>query len=171
MIESHTAWYESPIGWVRIVADGTGITAVDFPQRDRTPGAALPSGPGAPGHLLECAAQLAEYFEGRRTVFDVRLSLTGTPFQKRVWTALLAVPYGEKTTYKEIAASLGNVRSTRAVGGANHRNPVSIIVPCHRVIGATGGLTGYGGGLWRKAWLLEHERMHSGARRPPANRA
>jgi methylated-DNA-[protein]-cysteine S-methyltransferase len=102
---------------------------------------------------------LKEYFAGERTKFDVPLALSGTPFQRRVWTALQDIPYGETTTYGELAASLGLVPgASRAVGLANGKNPVSIIVPCHRVIGSTGSLTGYGGGLDRKQRLLDHER-------------
>jgi methylated-DNA-[protein]-cysteine S-methyltransferase len=119
------------------------------------------SGADVPEPVAACLRQLEAYFAGRLTRFDVALDLGGTPFQRRVWAALMAVPYGSTTTYGTIAASLGEPAAMRAVGGANHRNPVSIIVPCHRVLGASGELTGYGGGLWRKAWLLAHERKHA----------
>ena len=102
-------------------------------------------------------AQLGEYFEGRRTSFDVPLALDGTPFQLRVWRALLEIPYGETTSYGELARRIESPRAVRAVGLANGRNPVAVIVPCHRVIGADGTLTGYGGGLERKRLLLELE--------------
>jgi methylated-DNA-[protein]-cysteine S-methyltransferase len=104
------------------------------------------------------AEQLAAYFAGDLTQFDVQLDTGGTPFQRRVWQALLAIPYGATTTYGKLAVELGDPRAGRAVGLANGRNPISIIVPCHRVIGADGSLTGYGGGLPRKQWLLAHER-------------
>ncbi|MDR1965131.1 MAG: methylated-DNA--[protein]-cysteine S-methyltransferase, partial [Synergistaceae bacterium] len=94
---------------------------------------------------------------GGRRAFDVPLDLKGTDFQMSVWRALLLIPYGRTSSYGSIASALGRPKAVRAVGGANHRNPVSIIVPCHRVIGHDGGLTGYGGGLWRKQWLLDHE--------------
>ncbi len=155
------AWVESPIGWIEIAAGDAGITAIDFLREGdrRTP---PEPEPGAPSALGDCAAQLGEYFSGLRRVFDVPLHLGGTPFQRKAWEALLAIPFGKTATYKDIAAAVGNPNSTRAVGGANHRNPVSIIVPCHRVIGSDGRLTGYGGGLWRKEWLLAHERRHAG---------
>jgi methylated-DNA-[protein]-cysteine S-methyltransferase len=102
--------------------------------------------------------QLDEYFKGGRTVFSLKLDLRGTAFQKQIWAKLLQVKFGRTTTYKALAEAVGRPAATRAVGGANHRNPVSIIVPCHRVVGSDGRLTGYGGGLWRKEWLLRHER-------------
>jgi len=109
--------------------------------------------------LPAVAEQLMEYFEHGRTTFDVPLHLAGTPFQQRVWMALQDIPYGETTTYGELAAILGLVPgASRAVGLANGKNPISIIVPCHRVVGSTGSLTGYGGGLERKQALLDHER-------------
>jgi methylated-DNA-[protein]-cysteine S-methyltransferase len=101
--------------------------------------------------------QLVEYFGGRRTVFDLPLALEGTAFQRLVWDELLAIPFGERISYGELARRVGRPGSARAVGLANGRNPVSIIVPCHRVVGSDGTLTGYGGGLDRKAWLLDHE--------------
>jgi methylated-DNA-[protein]-cysteine S-methyltransferase len=101
--------------------------------------------------------QLDQYFAGERRDFDLPLDLRGTPFQRRVWQALLTIPYGETRSYGEIAAQIGRPDRPRAVGAANGRNPVSIVVPCHRVIGSDGSLTGYGGGLARKRWLLDHE--------------
>jgi methylated-DNA-[protein]-cysteine S-methyltransferase len=105
------------------------------------------------------AAQLDAYFAGERARFDVPLNAVGTDFQRRVWAALLEIPYGETISYGELARRIGNPNASRAVGLANGRNPISIIVPCHRVIGAKGDLTGYGGGLERKVWLLEHELL------------
>jgi len=102
-------------------------------------------------------AQLHEYFDRRRTVFDLPLAPVGTPFQQRVWTALLDIPHGVTISYGELATRLGDPKASRAVGLANGRNPISIVIPCHRVIGANGNLTGYGGGLDRKEWLLRHE--------------
>lgn len=101
--------------------------------------------------------QLGAYFAGQRTRFDLELETGGTPFQRRVWDALQSIPYGSTTTYGELAAELGLPRAVRAVGSANGRNPISIVIPCHRVVGADGSLTGYGGGLERKRWLLAHE--------------
>ncbi len=146
------ALFRSPIGFLEVVGTEEGIVSIEFSD-----GRAVPAGPPAPC-LKECFRQLEEYFDGRRRAFSLRLDLRGTPFQKRVWDELLKVPFGRTVAYRDVAAALGNSRATRAVGGANHRNPVSIVVPCHRVVGADGGLTGYGGGLWRKEWLLAHEK-------------
>lgn len=146
------AFYLSPIGLLEVAGTENGITFIEFSERR-----AVPPGPPDPC-LKECLRQLEEYFSGTRRTFSLRLDLGGTPFQKKVWGELLKVPFGRTVTYRDIAAALGNPRATRAVGGANHRNPVSIVVPCHRVVGADGSLTGYGGGLWRKEWLLAHEK-------------
>ena len=115
--------------------------------------------------------QLEGYFAGQLTNFDLRLATGGTPFQRRVWDALRSIPYGTTTTYGELAAELGKPRAVRAVGSANGRNPISIVIPCHRVVGADGSLTGYGGGLLRKKWLLAHERGRIVAPMMPANTA
>ena len=154
-------FYRSPIGRLKITGDRTGVSSIEFV---REPGGSKPgdaSAPGTPAVLIRCRRELGEYFEGKRTSFDIPLNLAGTPFRKRVWKALLKIPYGRTASYKEIAAVAGNAKATRAVGGANHDNPVSIIVPCHRVIGSDGSLTGYGGGLWRKEWLLAHEQRRT----------
>jgi methylated-DNA-[protein]-cysteine S-methyltransferase len=108
--------------------------------------------------LESCVSQLDAYFAGTLRDFSVPLSLEGTEFRRRCWAALRDIPYGETRSYRDIAKATGNIKAVRAVGGANHNNPVSIIVPCHRVIGSDGSMTGYGGGLWRKEWLLNHER-------------
>ena len=148
----HKALCESPIGPLEVAGTEEGILSIEFSDRR-----AIPAGPPDPC-LKECLRQLEEYFQGTRRTFSLRLDLRGTPFQKRVWSELLKVPFGRTVAYRDIAAALGNPRATRAVGGANHRNPVSIVVPCHRVVGANGSLTGYGGGLRRKEWLLAHEK-------------
>ncbi len=166
MEEIFTACLATPIGPLEVVSDGGRILTVAFAGgtgRGRRRGAGRETGTQAvnrPPVLEVCLRQLEAYFRGERRSFDVPLRLEGTPFQRRVWQALLRVPFGRTTTYGELAAALGNPRAGRAVGGANHRNPVSIIVPCHRVVGGDGGLVGYGGGLWRKEWLLRHEREH-----------
>ena len=110
-------------------------------------------------HILNCAAQLNDYFTGKRTTFDVTLATHGTAFQQAVWQALTEVPFGQTQSYSDIAHALNNPKAVRAVGAANGKNPISIIVPCHRIIGANGKLTGYAGGLERKQWLLEHEGL------------
>lgn len=148
----------SPVGQLKLVAGTQGLRAIlwenDAPERVRL-------GPlmEAPAHplLVRTERQLAEYFAGERTRFDVPLELMGTDFQKRVWTALLAIPFGETRTYGELARQLGKGQAARAVGAANGRNPVSIITPCHRAIGADGSLTGFAGGLDAKRYLLALE--------------
>jgi methylated-DNA-[protein]-cysteine S-methyltransferase len=144
---------ESPIGLVEIEATEGEIVRVEFAVKKSS--AAVSKGSPA----LEAAVrQLDEYFRGQRRVFELMLRLDGTDFQTSVWRALLEVGFGETASYGEIARTIGRPASTRAVGAANGRNPISIIVPCHRIIGSSGALTGYGGGLWRKDWLLRHER-------------
>ena len=154
--ETFIAHYRSPIGLIEIEGSAAGVCALNFVEAGR----ARPGRRGRvplPEPLAEGLEQIDEYFRSVRTAFTVKLDLRGTDFQKRVWAKLLRVKFGRTTTYKALAAAVGNPASTRAVGGANHRNPVSIIVPCHRVVGSDGRLTGYGGGLWRKDWLLRHE--------------
>lgn len=145
---------DSPVGHLLIEADEQGLTALDRTDKPLSP-------PDTP-LLTEAVRQLSAYFDGTLTDFDLPLHLTGTPFQLRCWQALRTIPYGETISYGEQARRIGSPKATRAVGGANHRNPISIVVPCHRVIGADGSLTGYGGGLGMKRWLLEHEQKHTG---------
>jgi methylated-DNA-[protein]-cysteine S-methyltransferase len=150
----------SPIGQLRIFAHDHAIVAIHFPHHANAP--ILRSEPDSQhSSLREAAAQLEAWFAGRRQTFDLPLAPTGTRFQDRVWTALAAIPFGETRSYGELAASLGNPRASRAVGAANGRNPLSIVVPCHRVIGSDGSLTGYAGGLAIKRWLLAHENAHA----------
>jgi methylated-DNA-[protein]-cysteine S-methyltransferase len=128
------------------------ILSVSFVKKKKSAGTPL-------SHVLKtCLRQLDEYFRGRRRKFTVRLGLQGTAFQKRVWGELLKIGYGKTASYRDIAIAAGRPKAVRAVGNTNRLNPVSIIVPCHRIIGSDGKLVGYGGGLWRKEWLLEHER-------------
>jgi methylated-DNA-[protein]-cysteine S-methyltransferase len=149
---------ESPVGPLMLVEKDDRLAGVYMEQhRHRPPIETF--GDRDDSVLPAAAGQLTEYFEHGRTTFDVPLHLGGTPFQQRVWTALQDIPYGETTTYGELARTLGLVPgASRAVGLANGKNPISIIVPCHRVVGSTGSLTGYGGGLDRKQALLDHER-------------
>ena len=148
---------ESPIGPLLLTADDDGITGVHMDG-----GAHGPSHPRADWvedapRFAEACRQLEEYFAGDRTDFDLPLKPLGTPFQQEVWAALQTIPYGEVRSYGEIAAQIGRPSASRAVGLANGRNPIAVIVPCHRVIGASGLLTGYGGGLHRKRLLLDLE--------------
>ena len=110
-----------------------------------------------PKELKGAVLQLKDYFEGKRNHFDFPLNPEGTPFQQKVWSALLEIPFGKTVSYLELSKKLGDVKAIRAVASANGKNPLWIVVPCHRVIGTDGSLTGYAGGLWRKKWLLEHE--------------
>jgi methylated-DNA-[protein]-cysteine S-methyltransferase len=149
---------ESPIGKLKLVASDRGLVAIlwdnDNPRRVRL--SDLVENRKHPV-LVETERELGEYFAGRRKAFSVALDMRGTRFQKDVWEALFAIPFGETRSYGQLAKQLGNPRATRAVGAANGRNPVSIIVPCHRVIGASGKLTGFAGGLDVKARLLSLE--------------
>ena len=154
----------SPVGELVLAASGTALTGVYFsisrhgPPPIERAGWMEDDGRGPAGELLARTRQdLAEYFAGTRRTFDIPLDAPGTAFQRRVWDALRAIPYGTTLSYSELARRLGDLRATRAVGAANGRNPIPIIVPCHRVVGANGALTGFGGGLDRKRWLLEHE--------------
>jgi methylated-DNA-[protein]-cysteine S-methyltransferase len=144
--------FASPIGELQLVGDGQALTAIYFPGQP--PDSTWQRDDRA---FLEASEQLDAYFAGELTEFDLALAPLGTPFQQGVWSALRAIPYGRTTTYGKLAADLGDPRAVRAVGLANGRNPIPIIIPCHRVIGANGGLTGYGGGIERKQWLLALE--------------
>lgn len=160
----------SPVGVLTLAAErdaesGTeALTALLFERHAHGPARmdAWREDAGASRVLAEARRQLEEYFAGERLAFAVPLAPNGTPFQLRVWSALREIPYADTTSYGELARRLGDPRATRAVGAANGRNPISIIVPCHRVIGASGSLTGFGGGLDRKRWLLEHEASIAG---------
>jgi methylated-DNA-[protein]-cysteine S-methyltransferase len=150
--------FESPIGELLLTASDSALTGVRFPGTGEVTAAPANDARGpASAVLARACEQLAEYFAGSRTTFAIPVEPAGTPFQRRVWEALRAIPYGTTLSYGELARRLGDVRATRAVGAANGRNPIPIIVPCHRVVGADGSLTGFGGGLDRKRWLLEHE--------------
>ncbi len=141
----------SPLGNLKITAGDQGISGIAYTE-EAVCSTDVPL-------LKKAEVQLKEYFEGRRKKFDLPLDLKGTEFQKRVWQALLEIPWGETRSYSEIAAAAGNAKAVRAAGMANHVNPVVIVVPCHRVIGKNGSLTGYGGGLERKQFLLNLEAV------------
>jgi methylated-DNA-[protein]-cysteine S-methyltransferase len=156
--------FPSPVGELVLAASDTALQRVFFPApRNRWAPAEQPEwveddGRGPAGAVLaRVRGQLTEYFDGTRTSFDLPLDAAGSPFERRVWDLLRTIPYGATTSYGALARRLGDPRATRAVGAANGKNPIPIIVPCHRVVGARGELTGFGGGLDRKRWLLEHE--------------
>jgi len=153
----------SPVGDLLLLSDGEALSGLYLDGARHA--AEIPAGARPDdGALGEAANQLAEYFAGERFAFSLSVAPVGTEFQRRVWRALVAIPYGATCSYGEIAAEIGRPTASRAVGAANGRNPISIIVPCHRVIGASGSLTGYGGGLERKAILLDFERTTLGPR-------
>jgi len=148
----------TPVGELKLIATDQGLAAIlwenDKPKR--VPLSPLTEDPTHPV-LQQTERELSEYFEGNRTGFSVNLAAVGTEFQKRVWWALSEIPFGETRSYGEIAQRIGQPSAVRAVGAANGKNPISIIVPCHRIIGSSGALVGYAGGLPRKKWLLAHE--------------
>jgi len=143
-------YYQSPVGLLEVGATAAALVSLYFVETVRQPDTSSPM-------LTTVVEQLVEYFAGTRTSFTLPLHFVGTAFQQRVWQQLLTVPYGQTVPYQEIANALGNPKAVRAVGAANGQNPISIIAPCHRIIGSDGALIGYGGGLWRKEWLLKHE--------------
>jgi methylated-DNA-[protein]-cysteine S-methyltransferase len=145
-----TAFISSPLGITKIEGDENGIVVISV----------LSDGEitkKVPIELQEAVSQLQEYFEGKRTEFTFKLNPKGTDFQQKVWQELLQIPFGKTTSYLDLSKKLGDVKAIRAVASANGKNPLWIVVPCHRVIGSDGSLTGYAGGLWRKKWLLDHE--------------
>jgi methylated-DNA-[protein]-cysteine S-methyltransferase len=155
-MRTHTVT-DSPVGPLTLVASDGVLTGLYMDEQRHRPMEDV-FGPRDDTHFDEVIAQLKAYFAGELRAFEVPITLAGTEFQRRVWTELQRIPYGETTTYGELAERLGQPTAARAVGLANGKNPISIIVPCHRVIGSTGNLTGYGGGLPRKRYLLAFER-------------
>lgn len=147
-----TAYIKTPLGIAVIKGNEEGITQITTTDNEATsPSKTIPV------VLQQAVNELNEYFAGNRNEFTFKLNPKGTDFQKRVWSALLEIPFGTTTTYQKLSVKLGDVKAIRAVASANGKNPLWIVVPCHRVIGSDGSLTGYAGGLWRKKWLLEHE--------------
>jgi len=163
----HTAWavLATPIGELTLTASDTALTGVHFATSRHGPPPRPPTLEGASEVLAPAREQLEEYFANVRTTFDLPLEAAGSPFERRVWAMLRDIPYGTTTSYGVLARRLGEPNASRAVGAANGRNPIPIIVPCHRVVGARGELTGFGGGLDRKLWLLEHEGSYLALKR------
>ena len=147
---SKTAFINSPLGITKIVGDENGVSIISVLSEGEL-------STKIPNELQEAVSQLQEYFEGKRKDFDFKLNPKGTDFQQKVWQELLNIPFGKTMSYLDLSKKLGDVKAIRAVASANGKNPLWIVVPCHRVIGTDGSLTGYAGGLWRKKWLLEHE--------------
>lgn len=145
-----TAYIKTPLGIAKIMGDDNGIAAISVSDEGEV-------SLNIPNILQEAVSQLNDYFEGKRNDFTFKLNPSGTEFQQKVWKGLLEIPFGKTMSYLELSKKLGDVKAIRAVASANGKNPLWIVVPCHRVIGTDGSLTGYAGGLWRKKWLLEHE--------------
>ena len=143
-----TAFINTPLGISKIVGDADGISAISILSEGEV-------SKKIPKELKECITQLQEYFDGQRNDFTFKLNPQGTDFQQKVWQELLNIPFGKTMSYLDLSKKLGDVKAIRAVASANGRNPLWIVVPCHRVIGTDGSLTGYAGGLWRKKWLLQ----------------
>ncbi|MGM1021484.1 MAG: methylated-DNA--[protein]-cysteine S-methyltransferase [Bacillota bacterium] len=156
MSKQYVLNYVSPIGEIEIQGTNEAVYSIMFSDRD-VPLTRIKE-EGRPQVLEECASQLDEYFKGERHEFTFSYAFEGTDFQQRVWNALVTVGYGETSAYKDIALAIGNEKAIRAVGSANGKNKLSIVIPCHRIIGSNQKLTGYAGGLWRKEWLLQHEK-------------
>lgn len=146
-----TVFINTPLGFTEIQGDENGISKIHVMNEDVEISTKIPK------ELKEAVLQLQDYFAGKRTTFTFPLNPSGTDFQKKVWQELLHIPFGKTCSYLELSKKLGDAKAIRAVASANGKNPLWIVVPCHRVIGTNGSLTGYAGGLWRKKWLLEHE--------------
>jgi methylated-DNA-[protein]-cysteine S-methyltransferase len=146
-----TCYIETPLGYAKIIGDQDGITSVSILDKSENTSESIPES------LLDCATQLKAYFNNKLKTFDLKLNPEGTDFQKKVWKQLEKIPFGKTISYLDLAKQLGDAKTIRAAASANGKNPLWIIVPCHRVIGTDGSLTGYAGGLHRKQWLLNHE--------------
>ncbi len=155
MSDLKTAYCKTPLGIAEIIGDEKGVQSVSVLNDDITINEALNI--ELPSPLKNCVQQLNEYFEGTRKEFSVKLNPQGTKFQQKVWNALLDIPFGRTKSYLDQSKKLGDTKAIRAVASANGKNPIWILIPCHRVVGSDGSLTGYAGGIWRKKWLLEHE--------------
>ena len=147
-----TAYIKTPLGIATIIGDENGISVISVSDEGEISKI-------IPTILQDAVSQLNDYFEGKRNDFDFKLNPKGTDFQQKVWKGLLEIPFGKTCSYMDLSKILGDVKAIRAVASANGKNPLWIVVPCHRVIGTDGSLTGYAGGLWRKKWLLEHENL------------
>lgn len=154
MTQRYYYYYDSPIGILEISTTEEELISILYVDEKR-------ENTEQPKILKEVIKQIQEYFNGERKEFDIKFKLKGTEFQEKVWNALTHIPYGETVSYKYIATKIGNEKAVRAVGNTNGRNVINIVVPCHRVIGSNKSLTGYGGGLDRKLWLLQHEEKFS----------
>lgn len=155
MKEHFSTYYNSPVGWLKITGNTKSLQAISFVESQEE------TNENVPQILQETVHQLKEYFDGKRETFQLNLAPEGTDFQKRIWKLVSEISFGETASYLDIAQRSGSEKNTRAVGLANGKNPIPIVIPCHRIIGTNGKLTGYAGGLDRKRWLLLHEQNHS----------
>lgn len=153
-LKNNVAYFESPVGLIEIQSEKGSIVSLDFLKEKRYD-------EKSESVLVEAKKQLKDYFDGKRKVFDLPIKTSGTEFQNKVWSELTKISYGETLSYKDIAVGIGNEKACRAVGNANNKNKIAIIIPCHRVVGSNGKLVGYEGGIWRKKWLLKHETKNS----------
>ena len=153
MKQCFTAYQKSPIGYLRLTGSDEGVARIEFTDLTSAPHSNVPP------CLRACFQQLDDYFQHKRTKFHLKLNPAGTEFQQTVWHELLTIPFGKTASYLTIAKAIGKQKAIRAVGAANGRNPIPIVIPCHRVIGSDGSLIGFGGGIWRKEFLLKHENV------------
>jgi methylated-DNA-[protein]-cysteine S-methyltransferase len=158
LADQYTSYYHSPVGLLKISATDQFVTEVLFHDTTQKPPAGKKD---MPPILIQCIEQLIQYFHGERRIFELAINQSGTAFQQDVWNLLMTIPYAKTISYLDLARKTGDPKATRAVASANGKNNVAIIVPCHRVIGSNRDLVGYGGGLWRKRWLLEHEMKYA----------
>ncbi len=159
-LKVYKTYYKSEIGLLEIMGTTEVVKSIYFIEPEAK--SEIEDDNELPQTLVDCMIQLDEYFKCKRQEFSLKLKAEGTKFQEQVWQQLLTIPFGKTASYLDIAKGINNEKAVRAVGAANGQNPISIIIPCHRVIGSNGNLTGYGGGLWRKEWLLKHEGCFPG---------
>jgi methylated-DNA-[protein]-cysteine S-methyltransferase len=158
MTEPISTYYHSPIGILKISGTDEYISEVSYHDKTQMPAGRKKN---LNPLIIQCLEQLIQYFNGERRIFELPLNQPGTKFQQEVWSSLLTIPYGKTISYLDLARMVGDIKASRAVASANGKNNIAIIIPCHRVIGANRDLVGYGGGLWRKKWLLDHEAKHT----------
>lgn len=156
ILNLETIHYKTPIGIAEITGNENGIQSISVVNNDSLT-TLIDATSNTTNTLKNCVTQLDEFFKGKRTKFDLKLNPQGTIFQQKVWKELLKIPFGKTRSYLQQTKQIGNIKAIRAVASANGKNPIWIIIPCHRVIGSDGSLTGYAGGIWRKKWLLDHE--------------
>ena len=160
-MEVYTKYIDSPLKTIEISSTETHIISIMFKDAEKMPSPQREESKEIPLILERCIGQLNEYFEGKRKEFDLLIKQEGTDFQQTVWSELLNIPYGQTNSYLDLAKKLGDKNTIRAAASANGKNKLNIVIPCHRVIGSNGKMVGYGGDLWRKKWLLNHELDHS----------